>query len=303
MTWLLSPYSIKHARFLASGPTFQVEMCLVGSGHSWNYWHQWFDGGAIVLKYTTPLLIGSKWGTKVVNGSANATLNFQLSKGVASIGGSTQVKNYATHSGDTGGDPNLAVPKAWQKYDINRVNAFYISSHDLFFQGTGSSEGNVGHALYEFDTDGTVNFQVWRCDPGSGVLRRDFVPGRVLSAEGKRRDTSKRPSAVPGLAVACTSLAMLTACSSSGRSPASGCPAGAAGGRDGALGNGTLYLLLGDVAISANLWQVDLGTGRIRQLTFNRRSTECRISALRRPDWCSGNARSGVDEADDHGRW
>ncbi len=159
MTWLLSPYSIKDARFLASGPTFQVEMCLVGSGHSWNYWHQWFDGGAIVLKYARPLLIGSIWGTKVVNGAAKATLSFMLSKGAASIGGSTQVKNYATHSGDTGGDPNLAVPKAWLKYNINRVNAFYISSHDLFFQGTGSSEGNVGHALYEFDTGGTVNFK------------------------------------------------------------------------------------------------------------------------------------------------
>lgn len=159
MTWLLSPYSVKDARVLSDGPTFQVEMCLVGSGHSWNYWHQWFDGGAIVLKYTRPLLIGSRWGTKVVNGAAKATLSFMLSKGAASIGGSTQVKNYATHSGDTGGDPNLAVPKTWNKYDINRVNAFYISSHDLFFQGTGSSEGNVGHALYEFDTHRTVNFQ------------------------------------------------------------------------------------------------------------------------------------------------
>jgi hypothetical protein len=159
MTWLLSPYSVKDARFLASGPTFQVEMCLVGNGHSWNYWHQWFDGGAIVLKYERPLLIGSKWGTKIVNGEAKATLNFMLSKGAASIGGSTQVKNYATHAGDTGGDPNLAVPKTWNKYDINRVNTFYISSHDLFFQGTGSSEGNVGHALYEFDTGGTVNFK------------------------------------------------------------------------------------------------------------------------------------------------
>jgi len=159
MTWLLSPYSVKDARVLNSGPTFQVEMCLVGNGHSWNYWHQWFDGGAIVLKYARPLMIGSKWGTKVVNGAAKATLNFMLGKGAASIGGSTQVKNYATHSGDTGGDPNLAVPKAWRKYSINRVNAFYVSSHDLFFQGTGSSEGNVGHALYEFDTKGTVDFR------------------------------------------------------------------------------------------------------------------------------------------------
>lgn len=159
MTWLLSPYSIKRARFLASGPTFQVEMCLVGAGHSWNYWHQWFDGGAVLLRYIRPHMIGSKWGTKVVNGGASATLSFQLSKGAASIGGSTQVKNYGTHAGDTGGDPNLSVPKKWRRYNINRVNTFYISSHDFFFQGTGSNEGNVGHGLYEFDTAGAVNFQ------------------------------------------------------------------------------------------------------------------------------------------------
>lgn len=160
MTWLLSPYSVKHARVLNNNFTFQVEMCLVGSGHSWNYWHQWFDGGAIVLRYTGPHMIGSQWGTKVVGSGASATLSFQLSKGAASIGGSTQVKNYGTHDGDTGEDPNLAVPKKWRKYNINRVNAFYRSSHDFPWQGTGSNEGNVGHALYEFDdTAGTVNFR------------------------------------------------------------------------------------------------------------------------------------------------
>jgi hypothetical protein len=160
MTWLLSPYSVKHARFLQGpGYTFQVEMCMVGAGHSWNYWHQWFDGGAIVLRYTRPLMIGNKWGTGVVDGNASATLSFQLSKGAASIGGSTQVKNYGSHSGDTGEDDNLNLPKKWRKYNINRVNAFYISSHDFFYQGTGSNEGNVGHALYEFDTKSSVNFQ------------------------------------------------------------------------------------------------------------------------------------------------
>ena len=68
-------------------------------------------------------------------------------------------KNYGTHAGDTGEDPNLNVPKTWRKDNINRVNAFYISSHDFFYQGTGSNEGNVGHGLYEFDTKNTVNFR------------------------------------------------------------------------------------------------------------------------------------------------
>ncbi len=77
-------------------------MCLVGSGHSWNFWHQWFDGGAVLLRYCRPLMIGTRWGTKVADGATSATLSFQLSKGAASIGGSTQVKNYGTHVGDTG---------------------------------------------------------------------------------------------------------------------------------------------------------------------------------------------------------
>jgi hypothetical protein len=133
-------------------------MCITGNGHTWNWYHQWFNGGAIVLLYTKPHKLGEKWGTKVVNGSSVATLSFQLSKGAATIGGSTQVKNYGTHGGDTGRDPNLPVPRKWRKFDINRVNAFYVSSNDFIFQGTASAEGNVGHALYEFVTGGTVNF-------------------------------------------------------------------------------------------------------------------------------------------------
>lgn len=66
-------------------------MCMTGSGHTSNSYHQWFNGGA--------------------------------------------------------------------KFDANRVNTFYVSSRDFIFEGTASDEGNVGHALYEFDTGGTVNFR------------------------------------------------------------------------------------------------------------------------------------------------
>lgn len=160
--WLLSPYSVTHARYLDVSHrktfTFQVELCMTGSGHTWNSYHQWFNGGAIVLAYKKPYKIGQKWGTGVVHGAAVATLNFQLSKGAVTIGGSTQVKNYGTHGGDTGHDANLPVPKSWNRYDVNRVNAFYVSSHDWKWQGTSSDEGNVGHGLYEFDTGKTVNF-------------------------------------------------------------------------------------------------------------------------------------------------
>jgi hypothetical protein len=157
--WMLSPYSVKHARYVSGSQTFQVEMCLTGNGHTWNDFHQWFNGGAIVLKYTVAHKLGQRWGDEVVRGSASATLNFEVSKGGVTIGGSTQVKNYGTHAGDTGRDPNLLLPRHWDKWDINRVNAFYVSSRDFSWQGTSSSEGNVGHALYEFYTGTTVNFQ------------------------------------------------------------------------------------------------------------------------------------------------
>jgi hypothetical protein len=156
--WLFSPYSIKHARVLKGKDTFQVEMCITGLGETWNSYHQWFNGGAIVLLYTKPHKLRQRWGTKVIKGSSIATLSFQLSKGAVTIRGSAQVKNYGTHAGDTGRDPNLQVPKTWRKFDVNRVDAFYMSSNDFIYQGTPSAEGNVGLALFEFVTGGTVNF-------------------------------------------------------------------------------------------------------------------------------------------------
>jgi hypothetical protein len=156
--WLLSPYSVKHARVVNGSYTFQVQLCITGRGHTWNKWHQWFDGGAMELQYRRPLLLGDKWGTAVVRGSASSTLSFQLNAGVVTIGGSTQVSSYGTHNGDEGHDPNLPLPKSWRKFDVNRVNAFYISPHNFIWDGTTDDEGNVGHALYEFPTAGTKDF-------------------------------------------------------------------------------------------------------------------------------------------------
>ncbi len=156
--WLFAPYSVRHARFVSRKPTFQVQLCETGNGHSWNHWHQWFDGGAMMLSYKEPLKLGQSWGTGVVKGAARATLSFALSKGAATISGTTQISNYGSHSGDTGHEPNLSTPGSWKKWDVNRVNAFYLSSHVFKWQGTGSPEGDVGHALYGFDTGGTVDF-------------------------------------------------------------------------------------------------------------------------------------------------
>ena len=70
---------------------------------------------------------------------------------------------------DEGRDTDLSLPRSWQKYDVNRANAFYRSSHDFIWQGTGNNEGNVGHALYEFYTPGTKAFKY-----GAGVELQAF---------------------------------------------------------------------------------------------------------------------------------
>jgi hypothetical protein len=167
--WLIGPYAVQHARYLSGHYTFQAELCMTGSGHTWNWYHQWFDGGGDVQLYRQPLLIGWNWGKGVVKGSASAALSFQLSKGGVTIGGSTEISNYGTHSGDTGHDPDMSWPGSWNKYDVNRVNGFYSSAHTFIFQGTGSSEGNASQALSEFASNGTVDFSY-----GGGVTIRAF---------------------------------------------------------------------------------------------------------------------------------
>jgi hypothetical protein len=173
--WLISPYAVKHARYLDGTYTFQVELCMTGNGHAWNWWHQWFDGGGDTQLYKRPLLIGWDWGTGVVKGSASASLSFQLSKGGVTIGGSTEISNYGTHSGDTGHDANMGWPASWNKYDVNRVNGFYVSSHTFIWQGTASPEGNVSQALSEFDSSGMVSFKY------GGAVTINALCSRVLN--------------------------------------------------------------------------------------------------------------------------
>ena len=150
---------MRHARRLNGRQwTFQVETCGTGGGHTWNHRHQYFDGQGQMLEYRADHMIGWKWASAVKQGTVSASLNFQVNVGVVTIGGSTNVANYGTHSGTTGKDPNVSWPKRWRKYNANRINEFYMSPHTFKFNGTGSEEGNVGHSLYEFNTAGTVNF-------------------------------------------------------------------------------------------------------------------------------------------------
>jgi hypothetical protein len=100
------------------------------------------------------------------------------------------------------------------------------------------------------------------------------------------------------MALACTALAVLAACSSDGSAARPVLRPVLPAGATAVLGKGTLYLLLGNEAISANLWRVDLGSGLVRQLTFNPPQYGVSNFSASTAGLVLGNARSGVDEAD-----
>jgi hypothetical protein len=106
----------------------------------------------------------------------------------------------------------------------------------------------------------------------------------------------RRPAAV---AAACAALAGLAACSPA-PSPARPRPGTAVlpAGASAALGRGTLYLLLGNQPVSANLWRVGLPGGHTRQLTFNPPNNGVSNFNASPAGLVLGDASSGVDVAE-----
>jgi hypothetical protein len=99
-------------------------------------------------------------------------------------------------------------------------------------------------------------------------------------------------------AVACAALMGLAGCSPGGAAARPAARRVLPAGAGAALGAGTLYLLLGNVAISANLWRVDLGSGRARQLTFNPPQYGVSNFSASTAGLVLGDARSGLDETE-----
>lgn len=109
-------------------------------------------------------------------------------------------------------------------------------------------------------------------------------------------DCRRRPLA---LAATCAAVLGLVACSPGGKSRGDGpgnaiLPVHASA----ALGSGTLYLLLGNEDVSANLWRVDLPLGRTRQLTFNPPEDGVSNFDASPAGLVLGDARSSVDQAE-----
>lgn len=101
------------------------------------------------------------------------------------------------------------------------------------------------------------------------------------------------------VAVTCVAVLGLAACSPGGQHKADGPGAAVLPARaPAALGSGTLYLLLGNQDVSANLWRVDLPSGRTRQLTMNPSEDGVSNFSASSAGLVLGDARSSVDQAE-----
>lgn len=97
------------------------------------------------------------------------------------------------------------------------------------------------------------------------------------------------------LGAACAALAGLVSCSPGDPRPSRADRAVLPSRAYAALGSGTLYLLLGNQNISANLWQLDIRSGRTRQLTFNRPQYGVSNFSASPAGLVLGDAATGVD--------
>jgi hypothetical protein len=113
--------------------------------------------------------------------------------------------------------------------------------------------------------------------------------------EGQAMIGGRRWRRGAALGAACAALAGLVSCSPGDPRPGHTDSAVLSSRAYAALGSGTLYLLLGNQNISANLWQVDVSSGRTRQLTFNRPEYGISNFSASPAGLVMGDAATGVD--------
>jgi hypothetical protein len=152
--WLNQLYSVSDARYLqGEHETFQVQFCAVGGGNTHHSWHEWFVGEALFYKSTSDRKIKWTWGKGASkSGGINTTLSFSVAKGPATIGASTTVTTgVGSYEGDFGSDGHFTnYPKKLVKYNLNRINTYFVSPHTWPWDGTSSFEGNTGQVVYEW---------------------------------------------------------------------------------------------------------------------------------------------------------
>jgi hypothetical protein len=141
--------------------TFQDMLCSTGGGQSKTAYHLWFVGTAVTLAQTTDFELGRpKWGKGETKCNVNISLGFSIAHGPASVTASAGniCLGGGTIGGDIGSDGRFGhYPSAWQNYQRNRVNAFWVSPHNWPWDGSTSYEGNDSEVLYEWPMGMTGN--------------------------------------------------------------------------------------------------------------------------------------------------
>lgn len=151
-------YSVDDARFVSGHATFQATVCTAGGGTTSHAWHQYLDGGAIWYDGSADSWIGRRWANHQTNGTVVSSLNFSVSAAPAQIGGSVGITvGSFTYTGDPGADPNI-TPSIKPAYNVNRINTFFVSASNHWWDGTGSFEGNTGQELYEWPEASTTTY-------------------------------------------------------------------------------------------------------------------------------------------------
>ncbi len=151
--WLNQLYSISDARYLSGHFTYQVQFCSVGGGNTHNGWHEYFIGNALYVYQKADSKIKWTWGTGASkNGHIATSLNFSVAKGPVNIGASTTVTTgVGNYEGDFGEDGNFyRYPTNLKRYNLNRVNTYFLSPSSWPWDGTAHFEGNTGQVVYEW---------------------------------------------------------------------------------------------------------------------------------------------------------
>ncbi len=150
LKWILFPYLLNKARRVAGHAKKDWEFCMTGGSDVSNGYHQYRSEGSMAFGRKADQTVGTKWGTKVVNGTVGSSMGLKFAAGPVTISATTGVGG-GSHSGSTGRDGDIESVSNMEPYNNNRVNALYSSGHTWRWQGTGDYQGNNGHLLVELN--------------------------------------------------------------------------------------------------------------------------------------------------------
>lgn len=124
-------------------------MCATGGAHAWNNFHHTFVGATVFDKDAERHLIGTDWGSTVVDGAVSSQLGFQAGSPPISVSGSVNVQDQDVHGGNVGGHErmDLDIDPDW---NANRVTGYYIAPENFIWDRAADWQGNTVQGLWEY---------------------------------------------------------------------------------------------------------------------------------------------------------